>query len=337
MTYAMTTSDYAEKLKLLSGMAMLLQSCEQEDELFDVTYWYLPRLFPDSPGSILLVSENSEMLGSVFSWPDSETKPFHPVSTRCPAFLAGSAVDTRTADPAGCRECGSGGYCLPFREGRESFGLFCLTYRPKAELSAADKGLAYITTEYLSLAISNIRLKKRLKEMSIRDPLTRLYNRRYMDDVTTREIRRARRSGSNLGMIMTDLDHFKQLNDTHGHHAGDEVLRRVAEALSSRVRAEDMVCRFGGEEFFILMPSGGSDGTLNRAEDLRQTIASLSISWKGKPVGPISASFGVAVFPDHGQTLDDILKMADKALYAAKSRGRNQVVSAEDIPDGRPS
>ncbi|RLB93987.1 MAG: hypothetical protein DRH26_02485 [Deltaproteobacteria bacterium] len=171
-----------------------------------------------------------------------------------------------------------------------------------------------------------MRLRNRLHEMTIRDPLTGLFNRRYMDDVINREIKKAQRSGARLGMIMVDLDHFKNFNDTYGHDAGDEVLRKVAFALVSGLRSEDIVCRFGGEEFFVLISSGEYEDYIGRAQELRKRVKALDIIWKGQQLPSLSASFGVAVFPDHGQTFDDVLKTADQALYLAKEMGRDQVV-----------
>lgn len=324
----MDSGNYDEKLKLLSGLAMLLQSCDRETELFDVTYWYLPRLFENTAGRIFLISEVPGTCVPVFSWPPNHTGHSNPDPARCPCLLHGIPMDEGDSGRSACRACGRGAYCLPFREGSESFGVFSLEPVRGTCLSSQVKGLALITTEYLSLAISNIRLKKRLKEMAIRDPLTQLYNRRYMDDVTTREIKKAERSGKPLGMIMIDLDHFKQINDRFGHQAGDEVLRNVAGALVSGVRSEDMVCRFGGEEFFILIPDAGCDDCMKRASDLRAAIKSMAFSCQGRQIGPVTVSAGVAVFPEDGQTLDELLKKADIALYTAKEKGRDRVESA---------
>ena len=249
-----------------------------------------------------------------------------PDSASCRAFLTGVSEDVTETKSRVCRVCGCGTHCIPFREGKGSFGLFCLGRQKNGLPSSFYKGLAVITTEYLSLGLSNIRLRNRLHEMTIRDPLTGLFNRRYMDDVINREIKKAQRSGARLGMIMVDLDHFKNFNDTYGHDAGDEVLRKVAFALVSGLRSEDIVCRFGGEEFFVLISSGEYEDYIGRAQELRKRVKALDIIWKGQQLTSLSASFGVAVFPDHGQTFDDVLKTADQALYLAKEMGRDQVV-----------
>jgi diguanylate cyclase (GGDEF)-like protein len=324
----MDSKEYAEKLKLLSGMAMLLQSCVEEKELFDVTYLYMPKLFPGTKGSIYLTYEPNNNLVAAFSWPVQDDMLKGPDFISCPAFLNGITVDILEHSNSVCKECSCGSHCIPFQDGKNLFGVFCLNLMETAPVKLPYKGLAFITAEYLSLAISNIRLKKRLQEMTVQDPLTKLYNRRYMDDIVCHEIKRAKRAGTTLGMIMVDLDHFKRFNDNYGHDAGDEVLRKVASVLLAGLRSEDIVCRFGGEEFFILIPTGGYEDYIRRAKELRKNIKALDIIWNGSHIGPLSASFGVAAFPDHGLTFDDVLKKADAALYLAKERGRDQVVGS---------
>jgi len=322
----MDSNEYIENFKLLSGMGMLFQSCEEPGDLFDVAFWYLPRLFPGRPGAVYLVDETKKKLVHAYSWPDSDGDRKIPDSESCRALLTGITEDVIQTKADVCLACGCGVRCIPFREGKDSFGLFCLGRDKKGSLSSGYNDLAVIAAEYLSLGISNIRLRKRLHEMTIRDSLTGLFNRRYMDDVMTREIERARRSGQSLGMVMVDLDHFENFNDTYGHDAGDEVLRKVASALVSGLRSEDIVCRFGGEEFFVFISSGRYEDCIGRAQELRKKVKAINILWKGQQLPFLSASFGVAVFPDHGKTFEDVLKTADQALYLAKETGRDKVV-----------
>ena len=159
---------------------------------------------------------------------------------------------------------------------------------------------------------------------STRDPLTGLYNRRHMEDSLERELYRATREGGTLGVIMADLDHFKTFNDRSGHVAGDEVLWSLATLLSTSVRAEDIVCRYGGEEFTILLPNASLEETRARAETLRQGAASLVVADDQR----LTLSLGVAAFPGHGTTARELIGVADAALYTAKSTGRDRVVAA---------
>lgn len=327
----MDSKEFGDKSTLLAGLAMLLQSCEKEEELFDVTFWYLPILFPNTSGTIYLGDDEKDNFSVAFSWPDQHEKTPLPAPQTCLAFTDGSAIGTFQNRSTFCGKCGSGTHCIPFKEGKKSFGVFCLKDLQKQPLSLPYYGLVFITAEYLALAMVNIRLKKRLQEMAIRDPLTKLYNRRHMDEVIIREIRKAERSNCNIGIIMIDLDHFKQFNDSFGHEAGDMVLVEISTILAQEFRLEDMVYRYGGEEFLVLLAGGTYEDYLARAQTLLHVINTHKLTLREKSIGPITASLGVAAYPNHGKTLPLLLKAADQALYQAKHLGRNQVVGRSDL------
>ena len=246
------------------------------------------------------------------------------VSGQCPVLRAGIPLDAAGGPGKVCHACGEDMYCVPFKDGTAAFGILCLNGKQQA-VSSRIRGLAFVTAEYLSMAASNIRLQDRLYKMAVKDPLTGLYNRRYMNEALDREIRRAQRNRLTLGIIMVDLDYFKRINDTFGHAAGDRVLTSVAQALVSGLRQEDIVCRFGGEEFLILLTGSALAGTRLKAEDIRAKIAGLDIRWEKECIHPVTASLGVAAFPDHGKTFDALVNHADQALYRAKEGGRNRV------------
>lgn len=168
----------------------------------------------------------------------------------------------------------------------------------------------------------------KLREQSIRDHLTGLYNRRYLDETLAREIRRAEREAFPVGIIMLDLDHFKRLNDTFGHAAGDVVLHEIGVLLKGKIRYADIVCRYGGEEFVVVMPGASLQITVQRAEDLREEVSQLDLQYDNHNLGKITISAGVAIFPNHGATAEAVLQCADSALYAAKHAGRDRVVVA---------
>jgi len=161
----------------------------------------------------------------------------------------------------------------------------------------------------------------------IKDPLTGLYNRRYMEIMLTHELQRAERSGYQVSLIMMDIDHFKKLNDTYGHPAGDEVLRSLADLMKSQIRRADVACRYGGEEFLIILPESSIEIASERAELLRSTFAELQVEYEGQTMQG-KLSLGVAVFPDHAATPKQLVQIADKALYQAKTGGRNRVILA---------
>jgi diguanylate cyclase (GGDEF)-like protein len=158
------------------------------------------------------------------------------------------------------------------------------------------------------------------------DGLTGLHNRRYLEESLGREESRARRSGRSLSVMMIDIDDFKRFNDTLGHAAGDAVLRAMGEYLLMAARREDIVCRYGGEEFVLVMSQAPHNTVLSRAENLRKGVQLLGIEYEGRLVGPITVSVGIGIFPDHGDSVQAVLRAADAAMYEAKQLGRNRVV-----------
>lgn len=320
---------YLEKFKLLTGMALLLQTCTREKELVDVIDVYLPRLFPDVSGEFFLQVDSGKEIQSVLGWgTQAQTWPL-PDFKRCRSFTCSVVVNDRENLSQSCQSCHRGECCVPLCDGDHAFGMLCLnTSQP---LQAGYRGLAFVTAEYLALAICNLRLKKRLHELTVKDALTGLFNRRHMDEVIPRELLRAKRAGTSCGAIMIDLDHFKRVNDTFGHDGGDVVLKKVGKFLNSMFRQEDVVCRFGGEEFFVLMTSGEVTDYCRRAQALGGGIKALDIRWNGQQISPVTVSMGVAVFPNHATSFEELLKVADQALYLAKARGRDRVVVEGDL------
>jgi diguanylate cyclase (GGDEF)-like protein len=167
----------------------------------------------------------------------------------------------------------------------------------------------------------------RAHDLSMRDPLTGLYNRRYLEETMGRELPRARRLGASVGVIVLDIDHFKQLNDTYGHDAGDRVLERTGDVLRAATRKGDIACRFGGEEFAIVLPGATLQVARVRAEAIRAALETMRVEMSGRPVGKLTISAGVAAMPAHAQDWSLTLRRADRALYAAKQSGRNKVMA----------
>jgi len=181
---------------------------------------------------------------------------------------------------------------------------------------------------HIALALSNLRLSEKLRHQSIRDPLTGLFNRRYMEESLERELRRGVRNNELVALLMIDIDHFKQFNDTFGHQAGDTLLREFGTFLRQRTRGQDVACRFGGEEFVIILTASSLDGASQRAELLREELKQLVVQHVGQVLGALSISIGVSAFPNHGSSAEELLNAADRALYRAKSEGRDKVVLA---------
>jgi diguanylate cyclase (GGDEF)-like protein len=165
-----------------------------------------------------------------------------------------------------------------------------------------------------------------LREQALTDPLTGLYNRRYLWEFLRREWIRAKRKDDTLAVIMIDIDHFKRINDIHGHESGDFVLTAVAGLLRIWIRSSDIVCRYGGEEFVLVLPGTSLENARVRAEDIRLAIKELDLAHHGVPLGGITVSLGIALFPDHVNDPDSLMQAADAALYAAKNAGRDRAV-----------
>lgn len=178
-------------------------------------------------------------------------------------------------------------------------------------------------------------LRDLLREQAMRDALTGLYNRRYLEEMLTREVARAEREHEKIGILMLDIDYFKNFNDTYSHRAGDELLRAMGQMLQAKTRRSDITCRYGGEEFIIILPDAGAEDCRQRAEEIRQMFKELTIDYQGQTLST-TISIGVAVYPDHGLTGDNVLAGADQALYQAKRTGRDRVVVySKPSPDGQ--
>jgi len=192
--------------------------------------------------------------------------------------------------------------------------------------------LSQLAQAFDDMALALQQREQKLQEQAISDPLTGLYNRRYLSEFLPRELVRSGRSATPVAVMLIDLDHFKRVNDSFGHEAGDIVLKAVAALLKGKVRGSDIACRYGGEEFALILPEADVTAAERRAEDIRLAIAGLGLSYAEKPMGQITASFGIALFPDHAGDTDTLLRVADVALYAAKAAGRNRVIvgSAEN-------
>ena len=187
--------------------------------------------------------------------------------------------------------------------------------------------LAVAVGETIKLSLANLRLRKKLHEQATRDPLTGLFNRRYLEDTLPRELHRIMRKGAPLCVVMLDLDHFKKFNDMFGHDAGDLALRESSRMLQENLRKSDIACRYGGEEFLLVLPDSALEDAGQRLEQIRLRFQSMELRREGVLLATITFSAGIAGAPEHGSTPEELLRAADDALYAAKQAGRNRVVT----------
>ena len=328
-------------LQTLGRYTGLLQSCANPEEALDISARTLEALMPNVAGSVYLLRASNDRAENIVSWgtPLIETSAFL-VPSDCWAIRRGQphVIDDLLRD-ASCPhitrpEPGKSvaTACIPMSAQGTQIGFLFLSGAGPGPLPRLH--IAESAVEQLSLALSNLRLRESLRLQSIRDPLTGLYNRRYLEESLTREIARCGRRNLPLSVIMLDVDHFKQFNDTHGHGGGDALLAAVGQLLSSRLRGEDIACRYGGEEFTVILPESDSSDALRRAEELRLALSQMSVPLSGKTLPPITASLGVASYPVDGVAGLTLLRKADAALYRAKRSGRNRVAPFDAALDG---
>jgi diguanylate cyclase (GGDEF)-like protein len=188
--------------------------------------------------------------------------------------------------------------------------------------------LAISAASQIALSLASLQLRETLREQSIRDPLTRLFNRRFLEESLERELQLADRRKQSVAVLFLDVDHFKRFNDTFGHDAGDMVLKSLADLFRNFFRTTDICCRYGGEEFAIVLPQSSSQDAVIRADALRAGVKSLRLQYKTQTLGSLTLSVGIAAFPEHGSTSAELLKIADQCLYESKARGRDVVTVA---------
>ncbi|KRG61776.1 histidine kinase [Stenotrophomonas humi] len=328
-------------LQTLGRYTGLLQSCANPEEALEITARTLKVLLPEAAGSVYLLRASNDRAENIVNWgvPLVETSAFL-VPSDCWAIRRGQPhLSDDLHRDAGCPHIGRpdeglsvATACIPMSAQGVQIGFLFLSGAgpgPLPRLTVAESAV-----EQLSLALSNLRLRESLRLQSIRDPLTGLYNRRYLEESLAREIARCGRRDFPLSVLMLDVDHFKQFNDTHGHGGGDALLAAVGQLLSSRLRGEDIACRYGGEEFTVILPESDRASALRHAEELRIALSQMSVPFSGKTLPPITVSLGVATYPVDGVAGITLLRKADAALYRAKRSGRNRVLPFDANLDG---
>jgi diguanylate cyclase (GGDEF)-like protein/PAS domain S-box-containing protein len=321
------------EITLLGQMGDLLQSALEGKEAYRIVVDYAHQLFPGTTGALCVADVERRLVEVMTSWGEGSVgeRVFAPED--CWALRNGRPHWVEGAVAGGvCAHTGDtpiAGYaCLPMTAQGEILGTLHLRVAVTGGLDAARRKLAAAFAEQVALALANLRLKETLRRQAIRDPLTGLYNRRYLEESLDRELRRAVRKGTPVGVLMLDLDHFKIFNDTHGHGAGDSLLRALAEHIQSGIRAEDIACRYGGEEFALIFPDATLDKAAMRAEQIRESARKIQVDIRGQLLGGVTVSIGVAALPNHGSTAEALLRASDTALYSAKAQGRDRVIIA---------
>lgn len=329
-----TLEERSRRATLLAKMGELLQSCIAREEVFTAALGFAPKIFPSRRGAIALFNAEHKLVEVAGQWNDCQLPASSFDADTCWALRAAHPHLVPTGDTTA--RCGhatgvSNTYlCVPILAQGEALGILHIqSTDADPEMTEAEMSFHTTFAAQVGLSVANIRLREALKAQSIKDPLTGLYNRRYLQEVLEREMRRAIRSEQHLGILILDLDHFKKFNDTYGHEAGDSVLRETASLLVRSVRAEDFVCRYGGEEFVVVLPTADLRAAEARAQRIREKLRDLVVMDHGRSLGTITASIGVAALPDQGTNEKALLQAADAALYRAKREGRDRVVVAD--------
>jgi diguanylate cyclase (GGDEF)-like protein len=323
--------------RLLGELSEMLHVSSSPEEVTRMLPEMGARLFPHLDGCVYTGSVPDETLSLAAWWKTA------------PAVTSFSAVDCwalRLGRPhlvlptAEARRCphasqtdGRATLCIPMLAQGETIGVLHLAAEGHEEIPAETESLARSVADQLSLGLANLRLQETLRARALRDPLTSLFNRRSMEESLERTVHAAQRDRGSLAIMMLDVDHFKRYNDTYGHAGGDALLQQLGQLMVAQFRPGDIVCRYGGEEFLVIMPGADLTVATARAEQLRCAARDLEVHLGGKPLGRVTVSAGIAVYPDHAATAEKLMAVADGALYEAKHRGRDRVVSGPQIQE----
>jgi diguanylate cyclase (GGDEF)-like protein len=335
---------HAQDSATLNRLVERLPSCRNLNESYKMIGPIMPHLLSGTSGALYVTSASLNILENVCSWGAARPGQSNFAPDDCWALRRGRVQVTEEDFELRCRHLDAGSTspatCIPLIAHGETLGILCVVSAAREAAAAGQAlpgpgpnsdqlSLGVGAAEQISLAIANLQLRDKLRSQSIRDPLTGLFNRRYMEESLVRELHRAKRKKAPLTVLMIDIDHFKQFNDTMGHEAGDALLREFGAFLREHVRVDDSPCRYGGEEFTIILPDANSDGALGRAEALREGARRISVGTElGVPSG-VTISIGLATYPDHGDNITELVRLADAALYVAKAAGRDRVMVSD--------
>ncbi|MBC7875906.1 MAG: diguanylate cyclase [Anaerolineales bacterium] len=331
-----------EKMIKLNEMGDLLQSCSRIEEAYAIIGQMGQQLFKEESGALYMINNSKNVVETTVVWGAHPPEQDLFTLDECWALRRGRVhVMNEGGLELPCPHLKGhsplAALCIPMTAQGETIGILHLqstspvanqTDQKKPVLSDIQRQLAEAMADTVALSLANLKLRTSLFHQSIRDPLTNLFNRRYLEETLEREIHRAARLQRSVAVIMLDIDHFKRFNDMFGHEAGDALLRELGLFLKKQIRGGDFACRYGGEEFTLIFPEVSLKDIRQRTEKLREEIKSLSVQHNGQTLESITLSLGVAMFPDHGTLGKELLQAADTALYEAKHNGRDRVVIA---------
>ncbi len=315
---------------LINQLNAMLQLCVTAEEIYPRVQIKAQDIFQGLSGGLAIFNSANQQMETVMQWGIEQIlAPFFSPDD-CFGIRSGSIniVDySRTAIP--CNHYitpPQGGYMgIPMFVKNDLIAVFHLFAPPEQTLSKHTQDTAIAFSNIVKIALVNIKLRQALEEMSLKDALTDLFNRRYLNDFLPRELHRIQRDKGSLIVAMFDIDDFKKINDTFGHKAGDEVLKCIGKLLNQYFRASDMACRFGGEEFLVVMLSDDLNAAVLKLERLRESIKNEEVVFQGRVLPKTVLSIGVAKAPQDGITDDALIDAADQALYIAKQSGKDRI------------
>ncbi|WP_372016476.1 diguanylate cyclase [Pseudoxanthomonas sp. 10H] len=321
------TADLAE----LNRYGGLLQNCLTAEEAVALTTQLLSRLLPGTGGTLYRIRASQDYAEELAHWGEHVAAsaallpPEHCWALRRgqPHLLRAHGETLRCAHvepPAIEVELNTA--CIPLVAQGQQLGFLYLSADSPAMLARMD--LVQAATEQLSMALHNLALQERLRIQSIRDPLTGLFNRRYLEESLARELARCERRALPLSLMMLDLDHFKAFNDLHGHPGGDALLAGFGQLVRASARGEDIACRYGGEEFTLILPETTLEQAGRRAAEIGAAVRAMRVEHLGSELPGVTVSIGIAAFEGTGDTAELLMRRADRALYQAKRRGRDR-------------
>ncbi len=317
------------EIKKLHEMSIELQSCSILETAYPVIKKYMQMVLPAMAGGLYIYSDKARCMELAAAW----NEPFNLAgcftADECLGLMgAGMCKSGEGGSEAICRhvaeEPGITYICHPLAIEGAPFGIIHCSWSG-SEMGQHQLDLAQAVFDSLVLALLNLKMRENLRQESVRDPLTSLFNRRYMEQILPEALFNAQRGSRPLAILMVDIDNFKHINDYFGHPYGDRLLKQVGQLLVKSIRRNDIACRFGGDEFILVMPDAPLESAWGRAEHIKQEMETLNADEAYRGEQRLSLSIGVAAFPDHGQTIEELVEAADKALYLAKQCGRNQI------------
>lgn len=314
--------------RTLHEMSSQLQICASVGETAPIIRGYMQLLLPVVAGGIYIYSAHRQLMELNIGWPEDVALADGFDSGKCRGWTIGEVCGSGDGGVEQCFDCkgrlaGTSYICQPLAVDGAPFAVLHFIY-PTGGLNHHQQQMLVTAIDTIKLALLNLQMQENLRQESIRDPLTSLFNRRYMEEALQSALYNAQRNGRPLSVIMADIDNFKQINDRFGHRLGDQALLQVSQLFLGGVRRNDIACRYGGDEFILVMPDAPLESAYARADTLRRALNQQSANQEGGSE-QISLSLGVAAFPQHGQTVEALIEAADKALYLAKQGGRNQI------------